>query len=151
MIDKIEIKRLYENELKLRNFSIKTQKVYIYYVEDFLKSAVNISNEEVKNYLLKSINSAKSTSYIKQQQSALKILFSIIGKDLEFKIPSYKKESKLPDVLNKKQVLQIINEINNPIHRLIVQILYSGGLRVSERSEERRVGKECRSRWSPYH
>ena len=22
---------------------------------------------------------------------------------------------------------------------------------VTERSEERRVGKECRSRWSPYH
>ena len=29
----------------------------------------------------------------------------------------------------------------------------SGGyhLRWAERSEERRVGKECRSRWSPYH
>ena len=25
------------------------------------------------------------------------------------------------------------------------------GLEVLERSEERRVGKECRSRWSPYH
>src|SRR3712207_9226308 len=24
-------------------------------------------------------------------------------------------------------------------------------LAVSQRSEERRVGKECRSRWSPYH
>src|SRR5256885_15750761 len=24
-------------------------------------------------------------------------------------------------------------------------------VRVLERSEERRVGKECRSRWSPYH
>ena len=24
-------------------------------------------------------------------------------------------------------------------------------LNVSVRSEERRVGKECRSRWSPYH
>ena len=23
--------------------------------------------------------------------------------------------------------------------------------RIKERSEERRVGKECRSRWSPYH
>src|SRR5256885_13669862 len=23
--------------------------------------------------------------------------------------------------------------------------------RISDRSEERRVGKECRSRWSPYH
>src|SRR2546422_1971326 len=26
-----------------------------------------------------------------------------------------------------------------------------GGLGAIERSEERRVGKECRSRWSPYH
>src|SRR5256884_8806915 len=26
-----------------------------------------------------------------------------------------------------------------------------GGPRQQERSEERRVGKECRSRWSPYH
>src|SRR3712207_7959469 len=25
------------------------------------------------------------------------------------------------------------------------------GASLSERSEERRVGKECRSRWSPYH
>src|SRR3712207_9316055 len=27
----------------------------------------------------------------------------------------------------------------------------SGGLTQRLRSEERRVGKECRSRWSPYH
>src|SRR3712207_9250124 len=27
----------------------------------------------------------------------------------------------------------------------------SGGLSTSPRSEERRVGKECRSRWSPHH
>ena len=26
-----------------------------------------------------------------------------------------------------------------------------GGLEIAMRSEERRVGKECRSRWSPYH
>src|SRR5256884_5048336 len=29
--------------------------------------------------------------------------------------------------------------------------LVSGSGNVSQRSEERRVGKECRSRWSPYH
>src|ERR1051325_10027240 len=28
---------------------------------------------------------------------------------------------------------------------------FAGGLAFVERSEERRVGKECRSRWSPYH
>ena len=28
---------------------------------------------------------------------------------------------------------------------------YGNQFTVDERSEERRVGKECRSRWSPYH
>ena len=33
-----------------------------------------------------------------------------------------------------------------------VAVLYNGELqKVHRRSEERRVGKECRSRWSPYH
>ena len=29
--------------------------------------------------------------------------------------------------------------------------LYINAITIAERSEERRVGKECRSRWSPYH
>ena len=29
--------------------------------------------------------------------------------------------------------------------------LYNSGEAMMTRSEERRVGKECRSRWSPYH
>ena len=32
-----------------------------------------------------------------------------------------------------------------------IQVDYRNGSRVVNRSEERRVGKECRSRWSPYH
>ena len=30
-----------------------------------------------------------------------------------------------------------------------IQMPYS--MQAEQRSEERRVGKECRSRWSPYH
>src|SRR3989449_2392525 len=33
----------------------------------------------------------------------------------------------------------------------IVALTYAGYFYAAERSEERRVGKECRSRWSPYH
>ena len=47
----------------------------------------------------------------------------------------------------------------NKDEQLIVQVLnaYKNGkidfsnVPELERSEERRVGKECRSRWSPYH
>src|SRR2546427_12797940 len=32
------------------------------------------------------------------------------------------------------------------------EVIETGAVRIEEeRSEERRVGKECRSRWSPYH
>src|SRR2546423_15175367 len=30
-------------------------------------------------------------------------------------------------------------------------VVYPTLVRLAQRSEERRVGKECRSRWSPYH
>ena len=39
--------------------------------------------------------------------------------------------------------------MNNLLDQIPVMVFsYIGGGR---RSEERRVGKECRSRWSPYH
>ena len=37
---------------------------------------------------------------------------------------------------------------------MLQNIIHGGGVQgkeMSYRSEERRVGKECRSRWSPYH
>ena len=41
--------------------------------------------------------------------------------------------------------------VSIPNFALAVVLYYVVGLRLGWRSEERRVGKECRSRWSPYH
>ena len=38
-----------------------------------------------------------------------------------------------------------------PVPRLIEVVENPSGFDAEGRSEERRVGKECRSRWSPYH
>ena len=51
---------------------------------------------------------------------------------------------------------ELIDEIknNNDIVDVISQYVHlkrSGRNYFGLRSEERRVGKECRSRWSPYH
>src|SRR5256885_6761013 len=37
------------------------------------------------------------------------------------------------------------------LQTIAVQVKPDKGPRAPKRSEERRVGKECRSRWSPYH
>ena len=38
-----------------------------------------------------------------------------------------------------------------PCEALCSYKIEQGGVSITDRSEERRVGKECRSRWSPYH
>src|SRR2546430_16125787 len=50
---------------------------------------------------------------------------------------------RLLDSLSDRNIVQIFNK--NESH------LYATILAIPNRSEERRVGKECRSRWSPYH
>ena len=47
-----------------------------------------------------------------------------------------------------KNLIENIEKILKKYHISLNQILSASYL---ERSEERRVGKECRSRWSPYH
>src|SRR5260370_34641317 len=47
-----------------------------------------------------------------------------------------------------------IRAVTNPVAKVIADPFYSGASIMTTkfmRSEERRVGKECRSRWSPYH
>ena len=46
----------------------------------------------------------------------------------------------MDELTSRLQRLQLDNKIVTLLHELC-----------AERSEERRVGKECRSRWSPYH
>src|SRR2546428_12790864 len=43
--------------------------------------------------------------------------------------------------------------VNAEVRHILVQDGRATGVELAsgERSEERRVGKECRSRWSPYH
>src|SRR5699024_11906146 len=51
-------------------------------------------------------------------------------------------DQKYPDMLLHRSILNQRHFLYLEYKRLIAQ---------SHRSEERRVGKECRSRWSPYH
>ena len=50
------------------------------------------------------------------------------------------------DELSKRKVTRERSSLT-----ISVAIFFFVGSKCSSRSEERRVGKECRSRWSPYH
>ena len=54
----------------------------------------------------------------------------------------------------KEETLKCLYYTDEPQYALLAQLLKNCGeydKYILVRSEERRVGKECRSRWSPYH
>ena len=67
----------------------------------------------------------------------------IIYKDGELELPVEVTPDKETVWLNRKQIAILFDRDVKTIGKHINN--------AAERSEERRVGKECRSRWSPYH
>ena len=83
-----------------------------------------------------------------------KVVFDPIKVEaIAFILPNKKNKSKdLPkfivrvDKVESETGLDFLSKLNNNVEKVIER-----KVQPSLRSEERRVGKECRSRWSPYH
>ena len=129
-----EIEKL-RSELKLRGFSPLTVRNYSFFIEKFLlktnKKENELSESDVRSYLSEMYDS-KSRNTIMLAIAALKFFFNEVLKRDMGKIPVPKKENKLPEVLSKEEVKSLINATDTEKSRLIISMLYSTGLRVSE-------------------
>lgn len=120
-------------ECKLRGYSQKTIDSYVYHVGKFLAS-----QESPRKYMLSQINKEKANETIRSIGFAIKFYFNILKKsapemeDIINSIPNTKREEKLPVVLAKEEIQKMIFSTKNLNHRLIIQIGYAAGLRVSE-------------------
>lgn len=124
-----------KNELKIRGLSPLTVRNYSFFVEKFLanaqKEASDLNEDDAKAYL-SGMYDTKSKNTIMLAAAALKFFYQeILEKDFS-KIRLPKKERRLPDVLTKDEVKRLIDSTDNLKSRLIVSLLYSSGLRVSE-------------------
>lgn len=123
------------NECKLRGFTYQTTKSYCYWVSKYLdfidKNKLNMANDSVKSYLL-SIDVAINTNRL--AYASINFFFRNVLKNpfTTKEIPAKKKEKKLPKVLSKKEILEMIENTENIKHKLVIQLLYSSGLRLSE-------------------
>ena len=93
-----------------------------------------ITKYDVKRYLLSLSDHEKSKSTMNVHLQAVKFaLEEILNKRSIFvKLPYAKVPTKLPEVLTKEEVIKIFSVIENEKHKLMMQVLYGSGLRVSE-------------------
>lgn len=126
-----------ENLLKIRNYSRKTIKIYLFYIKEYLAFAkdknIKDKNEAVELYLLNKQEKGQSSQTINLALNSIKFFYREILKSKDgvaFKCA--KKSNKLPVVLSRNEIEKIISQIINFKHNLMVSLGYAAGLRVSE-------------------
>jgi len=122
-------------ELKIRGFSPLTVRNYSFFVEKFLgrnnKNFTELNVDDAKAYLSEMFDT-KSKNTIMLAAASLKFFYTEILKKEFSQVKMPKKDSKLPEVLIKDEVKKLIDSTDNNKSRLIISLLYSSGLRVSE-------------------
>jgi integrase/recombinase XerD len=125
-----------ETELKLRGFSPRTVESYLYYNRKFLefvkKEPEQVTEDDVKNYIAGLMGKNISPKSIILIKAALKFFYDEILKKNIVNIKSPKVSKKLPVVLTKDEIKTLINSVKNEKHKLIISLLYSSGMRLSE-------------------
>lgn len=128
---------MYSEDLRLKNYSERTilnycsqVKCFLEYFDDKATKPSEISERQIKEWLLL----AKSVNGRKHRISAVKLFYKLTGKQpLKFKYIEYpRSEKKLPVVLSQDEIQRMFNVCNNLKHKVILSLLYSAGLRVSE-------------------
>ena len=115
------------NEMKLRGFSPQTKKTYLYHITKFTQSKLS-----KKEFILTLIDKKQANQSVRLASAAITFYQRHILKTKPEYVPIPKKQSKLPTVLNKNQIKLLINATTNTKHKIIVELLYSSGLRLSE-------------------
>lgn len=119
------IGRLIE-EIKLRGYSSQTGKTYISFVGEFMSLG-----KSPREFLLS--YSSKSKSTMRSAYFALKFFHeNVLGEGFEEKLPIARKPLKLPVILSREEVGNMVNTTNNLKHRLVIMFLYYAGLRLDE-------------------
>jgi integrase/recombinase XerD len=109
-------------------------KTFFAYFKDKQPAALNTQDLEIFNRRC-IIDKAYSNTYQRQMLSALKRFYFWFPEEHQMHINQVEyvpKSKKLPTVLSEDEVKRILEVIHNPKHKLIVAMLYSCGLRVSE-------------------
>ena len=114
-------------------------KTYVCCFEAFLndycaKELAELDENDIRAYLQKLVQERFSQSYINQAINAIKCYYEVVLEmpNRFYAIERPRKAEKLPQVLAKEEVLSVIDHTRNIMHRCIVSLLYSAGLRRNE-------------------
>jgi site-specific recombinase XerD len=129
--------RKLENELKLRYYSPKTIKSYLACIADYLRvkktNFAIVDIDFIKQFLLAKKDRGMSAQTINQNLQAINFFcHNVLKNHYKTDIKFAKTPGKLPVVLSRSEIREIIDSISNLKHKILISLSYGAGLRVSE-------------------
>ena len=133
----MDVIELIKREGFRRGLSQKTIITYCYCVKQFLRSnhkeIKRLTKSDIKEYLYRLREKDACGNTLNVHHNALKFLLQeILGKSILLNIKYSKRPKTIPTFLSKEEVKQLISSIENPKHKLMIELMYSAGLRLSE-------------------
>ncbi|NQU78505.1 tyrosine-type recombinase/integrase [Candidatus Woesearchaeota archaeon] len=120
-----------------RGLSHLTIVTYVQCVKQFMKycqkDLKKVTKKDVGEYIDRIIERGGCGNTVNVHLNAVKfVLQEVLGKRVMLRIRYSKTPKTLPVFLTKDEVLRLLSAVSNPKHLLILELLYSAGLRVGE-------------------
>ena len=129
----------YVQKLETMFYTYNTATTYISCFQAFTKhftgrAYLAITEQDIDEYLQTLVHQGKSQSSVNQAINAIKFYYEVVLKmpNRFYAIDRPRPQQKLPDVISRKEVIDLINQTSNIKHRCIASLLYSAGLRRDE-------------------
>ncbi len=126
-----------EREMKIRNYSPKTIKSYLYGLRKYFSFKGNdltdLNQENIRDFLLHCEKKHISPQSRNLFLNAIKFYYrNVVRNPQKLEIQSAKRPKSLPTVLSRSEVTKILESLKNAKHKLLLSLAYGAGLRVSE-------------------
>jgi site-specific recombinase XerD len=124
-------------ELRLRNYSPKTVKSYLYGLRKYFKFKKSdfrsLDQQNIKNFLLHAKKKNLSAQTRNLYLSAIKFYYhQVVKTSQKIQIQTARRPQSLPVILSRREIKKIIAQTSNGKHKLLLALAYGAGLRVSE-------------------
>lgn len=126
-----------KRELERRRSSDKTIQSYLYWIHRFLqfsgKTIDKVSKKEVREFLYSLDERNLAGNTLNVAHMAIRFLFEeVLDKRIWIDLKYSKIPKKIQRFLTREEIEILLKAIKNPKHKLMIALLYSAGLRVSE-------------------
>jgi site-specific recombinase XerD len=129
--------KLVVRELRLRNYSPRTVKSYLYGLRNYFKFKKSdfrrLDQQNIRNFLLHAKKKNLSAQTRNLYLNAIKFYYhQVVKTHHKIQIKTAKRPQSLPVILSRQEIKEVIAQTNNAKHKLILALAYGAGLRVSE-------------------